>query len=65
VSMPVLSGAAERPLDDYEFTFESYLDDAMRIEPDVRYDTERSCVRHVDWSVANTRASQMFMMSST
>lgn len=24
-----------RPLDDFEFTFESYLDDSARIEPDV------------------------------
>lgn len=24
-----------RPVDDYEFTFESYLDDSSRIEPDV------------------------------
>jgi hypothetical protein len=27
--------SADRPLDDYQFTFESYLDDSARIEPDV------------------------------
>lgn len=27
--------SADRPLDNYQFTFESYLDDSAQIEPDV------------------------------
>jgi hypothetical protein len=27
--------SSDRPLEDFPFTFESYLDDSVRIEPDV------------------------------
>ena len=29
------SRSSDRPLEDFPFTFESYLDDSVRIEPDV------------------------------
>lgn len=56
--------SADRPLDDYQFTFESYLDDSLRIEPDVcaMPPTQAMQARRLS---TNTPTSQVLMMYST
>jgi hypothetical protein len=55
--------STDRPLDDYQFTFESYLDDSVRIEPDV---CAISLTRGMDEQrLTDTLASRVHMVYST